>query len=123
MRRRAKVCRWCGLRIPPGPAKRFCASDESTKAGTAFCRPLEGACEVCGQTAGNESPFKLEDGRRLNSVCGGCKIRLTLTPKTTKRLEGEIRQALEATAPKRTALERACDEVEAERYLSEQGDR
>jgi hypothetical protein len=57
-------------------------------------------CEVCGEPFhANASPFKA-DGRQYAWVCGGCKIRLTLTPARKAALETELSHALSVVAGK-----------------------
>lgn len=45
-------------------------------------------CEVCGHDKPNCGPFKFGDGSCKSSVCGGCKLRATMTdPERRKNLE------------------------------------
>lgn len=56
---------------------------------------MKGTCEICGQGDRFVGPFRFDDGRHFERVCGPCKLRITMTPERWKSLEREIRHAVE----------------------------
>lgn len=54
---------------------------------------MKGTCELCGRE-GHVGPFRTDDGREFTALCGGCKVKITLTPERKARLEAEIAHAV-----------------------------
>lgn len=62
-------------------------------------------CDVCNTPQPNCGPWKFDDGRRSDKVCGGCKMRLTLTPERRAALAAEIGRVMGATV----TFNESCD--------------
>lgn len=54
-------------------------------------------CDVCGRAAPNCGPFRADDGRSWALVCGGCKVRISMTPERKQRLAAELQAAFDDT--------------------------
>jgi hypothetical protein len=65
----------------------------------------EHVCQVCHRPEKNASPFKLDDGRKFARVCGGCKVRLALSPERKATLEHELSIMVAEMTGQPTAIE------------------